>query len=53
MKESVPKDALQDLICCMHRFSGDWYEDRGWDTFYIDAKDDLKAGAAQHHKKFG
>ena len=53
VKESMPQDGLQDLIRCMY-FADDWNDDRedGWDTFYMDKKEGLKAGTAQHWMKF-
>ena len=51
VKESMPQDALKDLVWCMH-FADDWDDKRGvWESFYMDKKEVLKDGTAQHRKK--
>ena len=54
VKESMPKDAFQDIYRCMH-FSDDWDEeddDVDWDAVYGDKKVGPSADAAQHRRKF-
>ena len=53
VEESMPQDALKDLIWCMY-FADNWDDKMGeWDSFYIDTKESSKDGTAQHQKKDG
>ena len=48
-KESMPQDALKDLIWCMY-FSDDW-DNTGWNSLLYSTKEAQKDGTAQHQKK--
>ena len=49
VKESVPQDAMKDLIRCMH-FSDNWDDDTTVPD--LDTKGVLKDGTTQHQKKY-
>ena len=50
----MSQDALKGLILWCMYFSDNWDEDRedNWDSFYTDKYECLKAGTAEHWKKF-
>ena len=52
IKESMPQDALKDLLRCMH-FADDWEEsDKEWAVTYADERAAPAEGTAKHRRKF-
>jgi hypothetical protein len=54
MKESMPRDAYEDMTRCLH-FVDDWIDDddEDWNSIYTDEKYDVHPDSATHRKKHG
>ena len=51
IQESMPRQALQDLVRCLH-YVDDWEEEEEWEVIYSDVKVEAAAGTSKHREKF-